>query len=56
MIKVVGWGQEEGQQYWIIENSWGTSWGENGFARVQMGIEGSFFDMYGVVIELEGKE
>merc|ERR1719336_3699120 len=35
-ITVVGWGQENGENYWMIKNSWGTSWGDNGFGRISM--------------------
>ena len=35
-IKVVGWGVEKGQKYWIAANSWSESWGENGFFRIGM--------------------
>jgi len=34
-ICVVGY--NDSQQCWILKNSWGTNWGENGFCRIKYG-------------------
>jgi len=30
-IKIVGWGTEDNTDYWLVANSWGPSWGLDGF-------------------------
>ena len=41
-VVIVGYGQENNKFYWIIQNSWGTDFCDNGFAKIEfaeIGIE-----------------
>ena len=36
-VCVIGYNTEGQTPYWIIKNSWGTDWGEDGFGKIKMG-------------------
>lgn len=36
-VKIIGWGEENGEAYWKVVNSWNSEWGENGLFRIRLG-------------------
>merc|ERR1712072_66222 len=44
-VKLLGWGSENGEDYWLVANSWNEQWGDHGTFKIargnnECGIEG----------------
>eukprot|EP00003_Mantamonas_plastica_P002193 TRINITY_DN1164_c0_g1_i2.p1 TRINITY_DN1164_c0_g1~~TRINITY_DN1164_c0_g1_i2.p1 ORF type:complete len:480 (-),score=161.67 TRINITY_DN1164_c0_g1_i2:47-1486(-) len=50
-IAIVGYGVENGQKYWKVQNSWGTDFGENGFFKIKRGTDECHIESAAVAIE-----
>ena len=48
-ILIIGWGTENGTDFWLIQNSWGTTWGDNGYAKIRRGVNTCSIADYGAV-------
>ena len=56
-VVVVGYGTENGVDYWLVKNSWGANWGASGFIKIrrgtnECGIEGVSFEVF--LLEIPG--
>jgi len=48
VVQLVGYGHDSdlGQDYWIMRNSWGTTWGEAGYMRLARNPKQCAWDIY----------
>jgi cathepsin B len=47
-VKLIGWGQENGVNYWLCANSWNTWWGEQGYFKIAFGHGNNDIETFGV--------
>jgi len=47
-VKMIGWGVLNGVDYWTVSNSWGTTWGMQGFFLIKRGVDECGIESNGV--------
>lgn len=45
-VKMMGWGVENGTKYWLVANSWGTGFGEDGYFKVLRGENECYIEAF----------
>ncbi|KAI4389528.1 hypothetical protein MLD38_001744 [Melastoma candidum] len=50
-VLAVGYGTENGIDYWVVKNSWGPRWGESGFIRMERNVNGTATGKCGIAME-----
>uniref|UniRef100_A0A914GVW3 Trehalase n=1 Tax=Globodera rostochiensis TaxID=31243 RepID=A0A914GVW3_GLORO len=51
-VKIIGWGEAEKDnqsvKYWLVVNSWGLAWGDQGLFKIRRGTDEAFIESRGI--------
>ncbi|KAF9611599.1 hypothetical protein IFM89_033603 [Coptis chinensis] len=47
-MTIVGYGVDNGIKYWIVKNSWGADWGEDGYIRMEHNVADTKYGLCGI--------
>ena len=50
-VEIVGYGTENGIDYWNVRNSWGETWGMNGYVKIQRSSSTNDIGVCGIAAE-----
>ncbi|OWM66286.1 cysteine proteinase COT44-like [Punica granatum] len=50
-VIVVGYGSNNGLDYWTVRNSWGPDWGEEGYIRMERNVKDNSSGKCGIAVE-----
>ena len=50
-VMIVGYGSQNGIDYWIVRNSWGNTWGESGYVRIKKSSSTNDIGICGIAAE-----
>lgn len=43
-VRVIGWGEENENKYWLVMNSWNDDWGDNGTFKILREVDECSFE------------
>jgi hypothetical protein len=50
-VVAVGYGTENGVDYWLVRNSWGPKWGESGYIKLERNVVNTTTGKCGIAVE-----